>query len=93
MQVVQANEHVLADLQVAALLELLVLHHEHERLIPLVNLVACGLVDVEAAHQAFVNERHVEVARTQHVLHLPQVEEVFGDVFFSLLIGNEHSSE
>ena len=48
------------------------------------------LIGIETLNDVSVNHVDVEVRRANHVLHLPQVEQIFGDVLFAFLLCNNH---
>ena len=90
MQVGETDEHIFADLHVSVVANVLQLHHLDESLVPLAHVVPLLLIGIETLNDVSVNHVDVEVRRANHVLHLPQVEQIFGDVLFAFLLCNNH---
>ena len=90
VQVIQADEHVVAHADVPLFTHVLQLHHLDERLIPFAYLVASGVIYLIARNHGLVHHVDVQVASAQQVLNLPQIEQILGDVFLAFLLGDEH---
>ena len=90
MQVGQPDDDVLVNLHVSLFQHSLLLHHVNQVFIPagqfLLLLVGSRIRLDDILADAF----HVAAVGTNQVLHLPHIQQVFGDILFFKLLRNIH---
>lgn len=90
MKVGEPHQDVLIDLDVSFLRHSLTPHHLNQVLIPFHHLGMGIRVEVEVGDVVGFQLIYIEMVGTYKVLHLPHIEEVFGDVLLFELLTDEH---
>ena len=90
VEVIELDDYVAVDLQVAFGGHFFAAHHVDKRLVPFSHLVVLLGGQVHWGDNVVVNPLYVKGISADDVLDLPHVEEVFGDVVAAFLRSYNH---